>query len=83
MTYIVQNDDNDKPMLVDYYSGCGCCAEYHAVNGDPDATYYGIKHLDHGKVEEAVLNQIHTLETWINQLQEYGKVHGLNLKESQ
>ena len=80
MPYIVQTDDNSKLMLVDYDTGCGCCAEYRAINVTEDDTFYDTKYMDEGKVTEAVREQIAVLYDHIRELQEYALGKGLDLR---
>ena len=77
--YIIQQDDNNRPMLVDYDTGCGCCAEYRAVNVTEDDTFYDTKWMDEGKVTEAVRETIDTLRQQVREMQEYALRHGLDI----
>ena len=79
MPYIIQTDDNEKPMLVDYNTGCGCCAEHRAVNVDEDDTFLKPTFLAKEQVEEAVKGQLHALAQWTRQLQQYAVDHDLDL----
>ena len=71
MSYIIQRDDNGKDMLVEYDSGCGCCAGYRAINVTEADTFYDTKYLDHGKVAEAIREQIAVHQDSIRELQEF------------
>ncbi len=79
MTYIIQPDDNNVPMLVDYDSGCGCCAEYRAVNKTEDETFYDIKYMPEGAVTEALREQIAVLQERVRGLQQYALDNGHEL----
>ncbi len=76
MTYIIQLDDNNVPMLVDYDSGCGCCAQYRAVNKTEDETFYDTKYMPEGKVTEVLREQIAVLAERIRGLQQYALDNG-------
>ena len=79
MTLLVQRDDNGKDMLVEYDSGCGCCAGYRAINATEEDTFYDVKYLDQGKVAEALREQIAIHQDSLRALQQYALDHNVNI----
>ena len=79
MSILVQRDDNGKDMLVDYDSGCGCCAGYRAINATEDDTFYDIKYMDQGKVAEVLREQIAIHQDSIRALQQYALDNNVNI----